>query len=516
MQNLKLLLVDDEQIVIKDLINIIDWNANGFTIVATAHSGKSALKLFQTVQPDVIITDIIMPQMNGIDFIHEIRKINPTVYILILSSYGEFEYAKAALQEGVFDYLLKLEITPLSLTKKMNEIYMKLTSHKRQYKKATRLELQEYFNRTDTNTFTWTFHDSPDSQKFIFMILFSYTLIQSEFLSLPIEKPLESMLHNFESILNHLNVPADTILFQQNNTFILGINVKYFNTPTTIGITTFIKRLSSHQLMDDNDLLKSIYWSSPMTLSQFYKKYYSLLPLINWHLITNREQLICVSNMKSQNYSKSAEFKDFQLLAQLKSKEDKVQYIQSYSQNLFENCDFYSLKNTFGYVCEVAEISPTATLLYQSIADPNSFEEFLETGFQKWTSSLLKKPEPNYSTVITHAIQYISKHYMDFDLNLESISTSVGLSSGRLSVLFKKETNKTPNEWITNFRIENAIDLLLNSNYKIYEISEKVGYRSSQYFSQIFIQHTGKKPLDYRKNTTITYTLGELENETTI
>jgi two-component system response regulator YesN len=103
-----------------------------------------------------------------------------------------------------------------------------------------------------------------------------------------------------------------------------------------------------------------------------------------------------------------------------------------------------------------------------------------------------------YSKAVIDALVYIEKHFSDPNLWGESIAECSAMSYGRLGVLFKKETGKTIGEYITNCRIEKAIDLLKNSNYKIYEISEKVGYRSPQYFSQVFAQHTKKHPLDYR------------------
>lgn len=516
MQDLKVLLVDDEQIVLKDLKNIIDWNAIGFTIIGTAHNGKSALRLYKDFHPDLIITDIIMPQMNGIDFIHEIRKLDPDVYILILSSYSEFAYAKAAISEGVFDYLLKLEITSTSLTKKLKEIYIKLTSHKKKNKKAARLELQEYFNRVDIDTFNWSFHDSPDTKKLIFIIFSSAVLLQSDFLCIPIEQPLETMLRNLESVLHHLNVPSGTILFPKKAAFILGVEAKslassnsFRSTPSATDITSFIKKISSCWLLDEGDLLKAIYWDSPLTLAQFCKRYHTAFPLINWYLVTSQKPFVPFSYVESHNYRKNPPFKKFESLIQLKSKEEQLKYIRSHSKKSYENHDVQNLQDTFLYVCERAKITPTPLLLTQIIANGSSFEDFLYAGFQIWMDALPRETEFHYSATISHAIQYISEHYADSHINLETISDCIGLSSGRLSVLFKKETGKTPVEWITNCRIQEAISLLLDSNYKIYEISEKVGYRSSQYFSQIFYQHTGKKPLDYRKNTSITYKLGE-------
>lgn len=513
MQNYKIILVDDEKIVLNDLKNMIDWDRAGFSIVGTAHNGKSALKLYQALKPDVIITDIKMPQMNGLDFIHEIRKINPDIYILILSSYGEFEYAKQAIQEGVVDYLLKLEITSSFFELKLKEIYSKLSSTKKQNKKAIRLELQECFSKANANDFNLIFQHAPESRKYIFITLTTNIIFQSDFLGFTRENNVEEeIITTLESILVKLNVSEDSILFLQNSALILGIHSKHFLSPFSLSIPIFINKIRHFSSCRTHEF-RIIYWENAVTLYSFYHKYNMILPLINWYFLLNKQSVICATTLESQHYSKAIDFKDFNQLTLINPKEEQLAYLKTYSYDLFQNCDFLSLKNSFLYVCNTLQKKLDATFLSEVIESPSLYEQFLTAGFKDWNDSLMSEPIPTYSTVINHAITYICHQYMNCELNLDEISHHVGLSSGRLSVLFKKETKITPNEWITNHRVKEAIKLLLYSNYKIYEISEKVGYRSSQYFSQIFLQHTGKKPLDYRKNTTITYTAGEMKNE---
>ena len=107
--------------------------------------------------------------------------------------------------------------------------------------------------------------------------------------------------------------------------------------------------------------------------------------------------------------------------------------------------------------------------------------------------------QTGYSISIRNAIDYMRHNYSHSDLTIDIIANQVGFSSGRLSVLFKQEVGQTVNKFLTDIRIEMAISLLENSQCKIYEIAEMVGYKSSQYFSQIFCRSTGRRPIDYRK-----------------
>ena len=110
-----------------------------------------------------------------------------------------------------------------------------------------------------------------------------------------------------------------------------------------------------------------------------------------------------------------------------------------------------------------------------------------------------KNQYESFSVPVHTAIEYMKKNLSDNNLTIDQIAEAAYLSSSRLSVLFRKETGQTVNDYLTDLRISHAIHLLENSNYKIYEIAEKTGYKSSQYFSQVFNQRTGRRPLSFRQ-----------------
>ena len=110
MKTIKTLLVDDDYLVIQDLKNLVDWNKLGFQITGTATNGKTALALATKQKPELIITDISMPVMDGFDFIETVKKDFPNTYIIFISSYASFTYAQRAMENGIRDYILKNEI----------------------------------------------------------------------------------------------------------------------------------------------------------------------------------------------------------------------------------------------------------------------------------------------------------------------------------------------------------------------------------------------------------------------
>ena len=110
-----LMIVDDERLAIEDLSTIVDWNAYGFEIVATAFNGAQAFTKFMQLRPQLVITDIKMPIMDGIELIRRIREVDRQVPLLLLTAYADFSYARTAIQLGITDYIIKSEITAQSM-----------------------------------------------------------------------------------------------------------------------------------------------------------------------------------------------------------------------------------------------------------------------------------------------------------------------------------------------------------------------------------------------------------------
>lgn len=330
---IKTMLVEDEKILLEDFLTIIDWKAEGFEIVATANNGKQGLNKFEQFHPDLIISDIKMPIMDGLTMLKSIKHTHPKVRFFLLSAYNEFEYVKDALRMGADDYILKSEISREYLGEKLRMI-------------------RDIMER------------------------------ENDLLSAAVEKKL-------------LDFTAD---------------------PQTA----------------DADTLKKI-----------------LNPLKG-----------------TQESAAIAQILNFLLPA-----------IQKHYQKM-KISDRY-------IVPDISSFQELEEWLLNTLYDITRFDELIYSR--------------QYSPVIINAIEYIRKNYGDPGLKITVIADHIGLSSGRLSVLFKQEMNQTVNDFITLTRIEEAKNLLSSGKYKVYEVSEMVGYKTSQYFSQIFFQLTAQYPNQYRR-----------------
>ena len=111
----KILIIDDEYIMRQGIKHMLDWERQGFQIVGEAANGKEGLELLASLHPHIVLCDIVMPQMDGVDFSKVVQKIYPEIQIIILSSYDNFNYVKGALQNGAVDYVLKPTLNPQEL-----------------------------------------------------------------------------------------------------------------------------------------------------------------------------------------------------------------------------------------------------------------------------------------------------------------------------------------------------------------------------------------------------------------
>lgn len=327
------MIVEDEKLLLEDIVNIVDWEAAGFTVVATAINGEMGLEKFYKYRPELIITDIEMPVLNGLEMMEKIRETSPSTAFMVLSSYNDFSYVQSAIRLNADDYILKPDVSPEYILKKLEAI-------KEVFKNHTALNTSAY-------------------QKSLYDCIETDTVITPE--------TIDGLLERFP----YADIEANL------------------------------------------------------------DKYYSL----------------------------------------------SVEMMQKAIQN-----DKLDLAVEEAAVTDMASFG---SWLYREIS-----------GIQK---TRIMYFEEDLSPVVINAYNYIRQNYADPDLKISDIADSAGISSSRLSVLFKKETGKTVNETITSVRMEEAKNLLRWKKLKVYEVAERVGYKTSQYFSKSFYQYTGQYPNTYRE-----------------
>lgn len=499
MKKIKTLLVDDDYLVLQDLENLINWSSLGFQLIGTATNGKKALEIASSQEPELIISDISMPVMDGFDFVETLKKDFPSTYIIFISSYASFTYAQRAMETGIRDYILKNEITPQLLAERLQ----KVTAALRASRKATRDQLSEQLSAY----FQFKTNENPDisvfSKKYYFLFLTAH---------LPLEKLKNHFIHLTE-YGKALSDSVDRLLFSKyshsfstviDEIVIVGLHstdISQASSPTAIPA---LARLFQQQLQNGSSSDITVwYCKENQTLSQIRKTYQQFLPLLRFYGSFPCKTLMDIGKYQSISVTPVKELFPYRVLADnLNTPDTFFSQLDAYLALLFETRDADSIFMLYHNLLLQMEELTGHMLTFPSenyFSSQKDLFDFFISCYKQVREYLHQKQFNRYSTSINSAIDYMKRNYSDNSLTIDQISAAAYLSSSRLSVLFKQETGQTVNDYLTDLRITQAIYLLENSNYKIYEIAEKTGYKSSQYFSQIFSQRTGRRPLSFRQ-----------------
>lgn len=509
MRKLSVIIADDDKLVLNDLRSMVDWEALGFHIAATATSGEQALGLVDQIQPFLLITDIqMLGGINGLDVIETAHKKYRHMKFLVISSYDDFHYLKRAMASGVIDYLLKTEISPMSLTQKLLEAKDQFSQDSRLRISVTSQALEQFLDGRSSMqgcSSRELLEQSPQlapflDQPYYFMVcarnlLFTRSAEETLF---PATVETDRLL---EEIYRHsLNYDVFPLAGRLGPLVVVGLSC---NLISGFGLRDFSSSLS--YLCGGSSVLLQFYLDEGMTLDQFRDYYLPLQPLILYHLFfpsaTRR-----ISRLRAMDllcYVPVTEVFPFHaLIFDTDHQEQDILLLKSYIEACCRSYDIRSLERFFGSFCTHLELRASGQLLLPEklfAETPEAFQKWIYNRLEECILLLKSGVDRGYSPKIENAIRFMKQHYADPDVSTAEVAAACDLSVSRLGTLIKQETGKTINEYLAQIRIDKAIDLLEKTNLKIYEIAERCGYKSSQYFSQVFFQKTGRKPIDYRK-----------------
>lgn len=523
METIKVMIVDDEDLAVEDLADLLDWNSLGFSIVATASNGKRALAKFKQHRPQLVLTDIKMPVMDGIELIREIQKLDKNVKFLLLSAYSEFEYAKEAMRLGVNEYIIKNEITPQSIQEKLNRIRCEIAySNQTSHYFATDL-IEQIMNgkkRIEEPSAGITGTNNPLlSGKYYFIILekdrslpilFNRMHYDGQMQELNDFEISNSLLeYQFESfqvaytsklksgrtvILAYQKIPTVDYLFRNRmNKFcadlirktldLTGCPVSAFYFPDKISLMEAAK---SYQNYKERICIK--YLREPQGVYSFEN-----IPV---SIILKEQPPDIGAVTQAVKYGDITKMKDeLNYLYKTVKQEDNYACLALVSNQLYSLLELISENNKD----KSGELLSGVTTEGLSLSYLNGIFQCFQLAFEKAIRN--RNRSKSYSMEVVKAIEYIKRNFDKESLCIKDIADVIPLSVTRLSVIFKNEVGKTVLNYITDYRIQKAKQMLDEGHYKIYEISEKVGYSSSQYFSQVFTNFVGVSPKEYKKST---------------
>lgn len=546
----KLILVDDEEEVRKGILEKIDWRKYGYEIIGEAANGIEALEISEKIAPDVVITDIKMPFMDGITLSGRFKERFPAVKIIILTGFDEFEYAQKAVKLDVEEYILK----PIS-SKELIEVILRVKKRiddeitqkkdieilRDYYKKSlpllrekflgllitSRLSKDEilgksrsYGLRMDGRGFVTSvfnidfptviaYSDSSDTKDFKETSDFSMSQ-DKELIKIAILNISEEIINKYDSGIVFLHNDYIIIIFtteDDNKDIFMGkvlsilgeicqSILKYHNQTVTIGVGAYCSDISNINFSYEN-----------------------AITALDYRLILGNSRVICIEDVEPNCTRRVVfdELKERSLAGCIKvgTTEEIEEVIDCLFKELidgktsFNECQVYLLEMLTTILKVAKDMSVDMDNLfghnYNLFVEIYKFNNLIEV--KNWTTKICikirgyitKERQDTCKLLVKKATEYINNYYYDAHMTIDMICCNLHISPTYFSTIFKRETKITFVNYLTHVRMEKAKELLRRSNLKTFEIAEKVGYSEPNYFSYCFKKSFNISPSEYRK-----------------
>ena len=540
----RIILVDDEEEVRKSIIRKIDWTAVGFAVVGDAENGEDALEKIENLEPDVVLTDIRMPYMDGLTLAERIRQKYPSMKIVIFSGYDDFEYAKQAIKLNVTEYILKPvnveELTAILKRIKTNldeEIEQKRNVNllRENYKRSLPI-LREQFLKDlisrpmdgETVQTLLREYDIPlaGAKKWIAIAVeleLEQELTQEEApLPLHEEKNLipisvmqilsENLKPSYRFSLLSFSGSADAKIagiaaIDENNSQTELINIlgdickeirKTLKVPVTIGIGHSAQKLENISRSFQSALDALGYRSVVGTGSTIYIN--DVEPGIGGKLqFGSEEESALIQAIKFGPEEKIREtvrgIVDRMNEARVHARQQQA-YIVSVANCMIQLIQQYDLN--MEEIFAEDPLGPDPFTVIQSMLNRENFSRWLFQTALKINNALSRERDYAARQVIEKAKQYIMDNYQDPGLSVEQICRYLHMSPAYFSTMFKKATGQTYIAYLTEVRLNKAVELLNMTDEKTYVIASQVGYQEQNYFSYVFKKRFGVSPTKFR------------------
>ena len=531
---LKVFLVEDETVIREGLRDNIEWEEFGYKFVGEAADGEMALPLIRKTKPDVLITDIKMPFMDGLSLSKIVSSELPDTKIIIISGYDDFEYARQAIELGVEQYLLK-PITRMNLKKVLADLREKIeqSNSAKDYQLQYSKEMHEY-EQFERRRFFEDLLSGKMQVKDIYeeanklsleLTAASYNLLFfyiKEERKLDLEDAEELGIRQEEILYYFLRHPQ-YILFRQNtNTF--GILVKGDNEVVEQYTQKAISKISEACSLIEKQIQWYVAVGEPVERLSLladsaqnvnhYLAYRFFLPQI--HVLT-KEVVDQYSNAQDGKTIDAVDYKQLnpEIIKEFlyRGNENEVaDFVESYLLGIAEALesrmfrDYIILNIRFsveGFLEETGiPRQDYQEKLEQFHPDVNMTSKEVGSYFQGLLSMAMefnkRKNEDQGKSVLSKVVEYIDQHYEQESLSLNDVAEYAEVSASYLSATFSQGMQVTFVEYVTQKRMEKAKKLLRTSTLSTGEISAQVGFKDPHYFSFVFKKTQGMSPREYR------------------
>lgn len=470
------------------------------TDIVTAANGQLALDEFEKKSADILFADIKMPVMDGLELTERVRSSNPDVYIVVLSSYDDFNYARTAFQNKVNEYVLKTEITMGYMENILERAGKHIASAGNKEAEETQVySFDELMEAADGNM--------SDAESLELMEKYNIKLPKDPFFCVATynrEKTYERLrLIQEESIYKVFSVRADmaeifcfsvagevSMLYQFQKANLFMKKLAEFN-PRHVMCYGRIGSIKENVLSHAAEVLKGLnyryYTDENIFFAENIKDSISNYKIVDTSIIELYINIIDIKDKKNFNVINNMVAKWFDLLEQNKVLD--IAMVKSMCQRIYdalkEEIDVNNIINSSDIINHISKAEKISEL-----------RELIMKAYEKNIDNIAENKTT--SSTIQKALKYIYSNYATLS-GLPEVASEVGLNTEYFSRLFKAETGVNFSAYLNNYRLDRAEKLLKKTDKKLYEIAEETGFSSLSYFSRKFKERFNKTPFDYRE-----------------
>ncbi|PMC40163.1 DNA-binding response regulator [Bacillus sp. UMB0899] len=497
------LIVDDENLIRQGIKHYINWEKEGFQVIGEASNGQEALELIERTNPHIILTDIVMPIMDGEELTRIVKAKYPHIQIIILSSFAEFDYVRSTFQHGVVDYILKPKLDAEGLLKVLKTAVSKIPVSQKSIKnKDFSISVTYLMDRLLSG-----YQDTSDPN------LISEVFPHSTFYLLAVDLPTKGDEYF-----------KDKLIFVFNDQLEDAVHYSFHGEPHVI---VFLINLKDKEFIKVLDLSKQIANNENeacFAISKGFTDFYEvgnvykneIKSMLNYRFYFPEENVLYQETMPTEAV-KIPSFNLDWFTNEFKHERFEIvfDYLQKYitefstffTTDVFEYKSFHEniiftitvLLNNMGY--DVNELENEKFKYFTSIDEAGSAGEVVELMHQFLSEVKKAIHENNHHSSklnMKMLLGYIQKHYAE-PLTLTDVANHFHFNPTYLSSYFSYNNREGFNEYLNKVRIEEATKLLIHDTLPIAEISGRVGYSDHSYFCKVFKKVKGVSPSQYRR-----------------
>lgn len=503
---IQVLLADNNYDYLEYLTNLINWEKMGFKIVGVCHDGEELVRGYQCHYPQLVITEVELPTMSGIDAAKEMKGFQRYTEIIFISKNENFDSVRAALEIGASNYFIKKEINEKLLAQKLEEIKIRIDYQKNihRYKIENDIAyLVASLNDKNTDSINKRYRQNYNVllvEQDHFLPLFS------DVFHMRTEEVEDTLIKNICYSLSTVMAVLKIAPYQY-----LILSIAEEKKDYSVESCYHLK----NELLEKTGSSFSVFILSEHTrMRESIQQYHLMKNIVEQKYFCNSSSVISFMFFKKKK-TQLVEFDNDRLEQALEDVDfDFIfYYIDQSFIHIINNMDYESFSITMQCFIDALEKrsgnlvdmrSGEVFDVYSQGDEENWYLiidtiQWLKRKYKKVGQIILSSRIQNHSKEVAATMRYIYKHYKRNDLCIDDIAEYVKLSTSRLSAVFKREMNMSILQFLTEYRITKAKQLLEQNEIKITEIHSHIGYTSAQYFSCVFKKENNMTPMEYKK-----------------